>query len=413
MAVTDEQARLFEWIVRGGAAAAGGGDDAARGEVAARGGEDAARGDVVGGGGPAARGDEITARGDVPRGDAVRGDAVRGAASAGAGDGVAVGEATDGRLPALVAAFTAAQAAGTTAETARLVREHGLPREAVKPEHLDDAEVWAALLERMPMTALLRNLATLTRVGVIAPGSYGTDYAAEQLADAERLRKARVHPIAVLSAMRTYASGRGVRGRHTWAPVGRIVDALDAAFYTAFGNVEPANARMMLALDVSGSMTFGEIAGVPGLTPRDASAALALVTAATEPRYEIVGFTGSLTPLAISPRQRLTDAVKAVSDLPFGSTDCALPMRYALAKGYEIDTFVIYTDSETWYGDILPVQALREYRERTGIAARLVVVGMVANRFTIADPEDPGMLDIVGFDAATPEVVSGFARGVV
>ena len=60
-----------------------------------------------------------------------------------------------------------------------------------------------------------------------------------------------------------------------------------------------------------------------------------------------------------------------------------------------------------------PVQALREYRERTGIAARLVVVGMVANAFTIADPEDPGMLDIVGFDSATPEVVSGFARGVV
>jgi 60 kDa SS-A/Ro ribonucleoprotein len=33
--------------------------------------------------------------------------------------------------------------------------------------------------------------------------------------------------------------------------------------------------------------------------------------------------------------------------------------------------------------------------------------------FTIADPEDPGMLDIVGFDPATPDVVSGFARGVV
>ena len=102
-----------------------------------------------------------------------------------------------------------------------------------------------------------------------------------------------------------------------------------------------------------------------------------------------------------------------MSDLPFGGTDCALPMRYALAHRREVDTFVIYTDSETWFGDIHPVQALREYRERMGIAARLVVVGMVANAFTIADPEDPGMLDIVGFDGATPEVVSGFARGVV
>ena len=37
-------------------------------------------------------------------------------------------------------------------------------------------------------------------------------------------------------------------------------------------------------------MDGGAVAGVPGLTPRDASAALALVTAATEKRYEIVGF---------------------------------------------------------------------------------------------------------------------------
>ena len=63
-------------------------------------------------------------------------------------------------------------------------------------------------------------------------------------------------------------------------------------------------------------------------------------------RYEIVGFSPAarlrsgagprlrrrLTPLAISPRQRLDDAVRAVSDLPFGGTDCALPMLYAQAQ---------------------------------------------------------------------------------
>jgi 60 kDa SS-A/Ro ribonucleoprotein len=66
-----------------------------------------------------------------------------------------------------VQGFAAAQAAASPRETAVLVREHRLPREAVKPEHLDDREVWTALLEDMPTTARLRNLATLTRVGVI------------------------------------------------------------------------------------------------------------------------------------------------------------------------------------------------------------------------------------------------------
>src|ERR687896_2576974 len=224
------------------------------------------------------------------------------------------GGETDG-LPRLVEGFARAQEAATAREAAALVREYRLPREALQPEHLTSPEVWDVLLDDMPMTALVRNLATMTRVGVLAPGSAGTAKAVAQLGAAERIRRARVHPIAVLAALRTYASGRGARGRGEWKPVREIVDALDAAFYTAFGNVEPAGTRLLLALDVSGSMLSGRVAGVPGLTPRDASAALALVTAATEAQYEIVGFFARLKPLAISPRQRLDDAVKAVSNL--------------------------------------------------------------------------------------------------
>ena len=236
---------------------------------------------------------------------------------------------------------------------------------------------------------------------------------------------ARVHPIALLSALVTYQSGSGVRGWGKWQPVAEVVDALDAAFYLAFDAVTPANRRMLLALDISGSMGMGMVAGVPGLTPRLGSAAMALVTAATERSHAFVAFTNGkypslysksgigsgITQLAISPRQRLDDVVRALSSLPVGGTDCALPMVWATKYKVPVDTFVIYTDSETWSGDIHPVQALRKYRERMGIPARLVVVGMVSNGFTIADPDDAGMLDVVGFDTATPELISGFARG--
>ena len=44
-----------------------------------------------------------------------------------------------------------------------------------------------------------------------------------------------------------------------------------------------------------------------------------------------------------------------------------------------------------------------------GIGAKLVVIGMVSNGFTIADPNDAGMLDVVGFDTATPSVIADFA----
>ena len=188
-----------------------------------------------------------------------------------------------------------------------------------------------------------------------------------------------------------------------------MVDALNAAFYTAFETVEPTGKRLLLALDVSGSMASGRVAG-SSLTPREASAALALLTAATEPQTHIVGFGASMVPLGLSPSMRLDDAVRAVSDLPFGATDCARPMLYALERGISVDAFVVYTDSETWAGAIHPVQALRQYRERTGIGAKLVVVGLVSNGFSIADPNDAGMLDVVGFDTAAPAAIADFIR---
>ena len=114
-----------------------------------------------------------------------------------------------------------------------------------------------------------------------------------------------------------------------------------------------------------------------------------------------------LTPL--SPRQRLDDVLKTVSGLPFAGTDCALPMVWALKNKVAADVFVVYTDSETWAGNIQPVQALRQYRERMGIPAKLIVCGMVSNGFTIADPDDAGMLDVVGFDGGNAALMSDFA----
>lgn len=184
--------------------------------------------------------------------------------------------------------------------------------------------------------------------------------------------------------------------------------------------MEPTGKRTLLALDVSASMMDDEISGMPGITPRVGSAALAMVTAAVEPSYDIVGFTSngnyrdtpSLVRLDISPKRRLDDNLKTISKVPFGGTDCSLPMTWALENKLEFDTFVIYTDNETMAGKIHPSQALIKYCEKMGIPARLVVVGMMSNGFTIADPNDPRMMDVVGFDTATPDLISGFSSGV-
>jgi 60 kDa SS-A/Ro ribonucleoprotein len=98
----------------------------------------------------------------------------------------------------------------------------------------------------------------------------------------------------------------------------------------------------------------------------------------------------------------------ATGALPFGGTDCALPMVEALKHRWAVDAFVVFTDSETWAGQIHPAQALQAYRERTGIAAKLVVVAMASNGFSIADQDDGGMLDVVGMDATVPQLITDF-----
>jgi len=322
----------------------------------------------------------------------------------------------------LVWAFERAKRATSEAEIVALIREHRLPREAIPTQWLTEHAVWEALLADMPMTALIRNLATMTRVGLLTPRSEATRQVVAQLADRDRLKKARVHPIAVLAALKTYAQGHGERGGNVWKPVKEVTEALDRAFYTTFQNVRPTGKRWLLALDVSGSMECGNIAGVPGLTPRVASAAMALITAGTEPEHTLVGFTAGsggfggrwggghsgLSHVDVKPGMRLDKACQVVSRLPMGGTDCALPMLWALKNRVAADVFVVYTDSETWAGNVHPVQALRQYRHEMGIPAKLIVVGMLANAFSIADPTDAGMMDVVGFDTATPAVMSDF-----
>ena len=330
---------------------------------------------------------------------------------------------TQGTLPSddpalrLVRAFEQARTADADTLSG-LIKENRMSWEMVPAEMMDRREVWQALSEDMPVTAFIRNLATLTRLGVISPmvtaracdvrGRIGTE-------------RGRVHPIGVLSALLTYRSGKGVRGQHTWEPVTQVVAALDAAFERSFSQAPQTGSRLYLGIDVSGSMGHGEVAGVPGLTPRMAAAAMAMAVARREPNHYLAAFASKsgtntrnwrdaeMVPLDITGRDSIADAVHKTQALPFGGTDCALSMLDALNKGIPVDCFVVLTDSETWAGGIHPRVALRKYREETGLAAKLVVVALVSNGFTITDPEDGGMLDVVGFDAAAPQLIADFA----
>lgn len=300
-------------------------------------------------------------------------------------------------------------------EVVSLIDEYNLPWEALPTWANGVKEVWEAMLatHNVPLTAMLRNLGNFARLNVTVPFE-----AIDRLTTPSELAKARIHPFNVLNAAKTYGEGKGFRGTNTWTPNRDIMRVLNESFYQSFKTIKPTGKRIMLALDVSGSMNGSKLMN-SALSAREASSAMAMATMRTEENVTVVGFTSlhmhnsgrDISPLQINPNMQLSQICQYTNALPFSGTDCSLPMLYAMAEGLEIDAFVVYTDSETWAGNIAPVEALRKYRLHTGIDAKLVVVGMTSTGFTIADPNDANMLDIVGFDASAPAVIASFIAG--
>jgi len=291
-----------------------------------------------------------------------------------------------------------------------LVKEYNLPRECLPTSWLNSKEVWEAMLPAMPVTALLRNLGKMTSIGVFT-GTFDetTKVAIKKLTDKSILKKGRVHPLAVLTALKTYSCGHGIKGSLTWDPVNAISAALEQAFYLSFDLVEPTNKNYLIGLDVSASMGWENIVGSP-LTPAEAAAAMCMTWVKTEPACDVIAFADTLRHLQITKNSSLNDTINTTSQMSFGNTDCSIPMRVATEKSWPIDVFVVLTDNETWYGTVHPCQALEEYRKQFKCNAKLVVVAMTSTGFSIADPKDGNSLDVVGFDTNIPQLISEFVN---
>jgi len=335
--------------------------------------------------------------------------------------------------PALLGVYEAMKAAQSVEEVCGLITANNLTWEFVPSQWLGEKTVWDALLPRLPFTALLRNLGRLTSLGLVGTFGKGEGIVVEKLNDREQMQKSRIHPFGVLLALKTYGQGHGFRGSLSWSPNTAVCEALDDLFYASFQNAEPCRKRMLIGLDVSGSMD-SEIMDSP-VTCMEAALAMSMVHMHNEPFTKIMGFDTGMKDLGISRKDTLDSALNRLHRNG-GGTDCSLPMLYAMGnripdsfkansrpRGYwntssysfghdmiPVDAFVVLTDNETWAGNVHPVQALKEYRRISGLDAKLVVVGMQSSNISIADPSDGGSLDVVGMDTSVPAVVADFLR---
>jgi 60 kDa SS-A/Ro ribonucleoprotein len=267
-----------------------------------------------------------------------------------------------------------------------------LPWESLPTKMLNDPAIWHALFatNSVGYIAALRNIKRIFEMGDASLSNWLMDY----ITNPVEIRKSRVHPIQILNA---WAMNNDNKTRRD----------LEGAFQDSFQNVKPTGERILVALDVSGSMDSRFGGGV--MTAREASTAVATVIANTETNVNIVGFSQGITPLQFYPS--FYTNIATTSSLPFSATDCSLPIAWAAENQLKFDAFVVLTDSETNAHRQTPAEVLKRYRKFMDVNAKLIVCATTATRFSIADPSDPGMLDIAGFSPDVPRLISEFIRG--
>lgn len=293
------------------------------------------------------------------------------------------------------------------------IAKHGLTREMLPTESLNSPDVWQALLAKMPLHALVRNLGVMSNKGLFKP--FGDlDSVIAKITDANYIRKSHMHPVALFIAAMTYGQGHGMQGKGQWDVQPQLLAALDHATTAAFDNVEPSGKNIVVAIDGSGSMESG-ISGYDYISCRHAAVMMALAAVRSELKTYVVGFSDYAWPVPIGKQDSFRSAMQVFNDkIVPTSTDCAAPINLAIREQLlDVDAFVLYTDNESWAGSNHVAEAIRDYNRKTGRNAKIISVAMAANETTVVDPTDPLQLNVVGFDASTPQVISAFIRGDV
>ncbi|WP_188195990.1 TROVE domain-containing protein [Nonomuraea sp. SYSU D8015] len=315
--------------------------------------------------------------------------------------------------------FLTAKAVTTPREAVSVVTERKVPWEFLPDAMLREPAVWDALVDTIGMTALLRNLARMTRIGTLQPANDATRRAVARLTDRDALLKARIHPMDAFLALRVYGSGRAQPNpradAQTWAPVPAILDALEETYELTFGAVEPTGRRLLVAVDFSGSMSgrwsggVVRVGGSPIGSAYEVGCAMAVMLARIERgNVHVIDVDTSVHASKVTPRTNLREI--ASWQPSGGGTDLSLPFQWAREQRMAVDGIVLFTDNETWAGRMHATQALAAYRRTVAPGTRVIVAAMTAAGYSIGDPQDEGVLNVAGLDASLPLIVNGFIR---
>lgn len=216
-------------------------------------------------------------------------------------------------------------------------------------------EQWAEIAKNGGWQMLRMNLNTFARHGVFEVAGM-TEIIAGKLQDQQMIAKSRVLPYQLMT---------------TWAALDKAVpkaiqQALQYAMQYALNNVPRLTGRVVVAVDVSGSMSSSITGYRKGATSKlrcvDVAALFACALKQVNPEIEIMPFDTAVHRLnmfldkiknALSYEQpSIFELAKQFSDMCGGGTDCSQPLKLLNRKQADVDLVVYFSDNESWADQI-------------------------------------------------------------
>jgi 60 kDa SS-A/Ro ribonucleoprotein len=222
------------------------------------------------------------------------------------------------------------------------------------------AEQWAEIAKRGRFHQTRMNLNNYARHGVFKVAGM-VDEIAAKLSDAESIKKAKVFPYQLMSAY--LATTGGIDSPHSYyyarkaKPQGdvptKVTEALQDALEIATENVPAFDGKVLVGLDVSGSM-HSPVTGDRGRGQTtavecvDVAALFASVILRQNKDADILGFHTSVEKTNLNPRDTVITNAKKLRNMPSGGTDCSVALRDWNRRKVKGDLVVIISDSESW-----------------------------------------------------------------
>lgn len=305
-------------------------------------------------------------------------------------------------------------------KAARLLEQQKLSLEHVPTHLIKSKEVWTALIPLLPLPVLLRNLKRFSRLRFLRNNHPVMIRVVEALSNPQLICESALHPAQVLICLRTYEQSGRVKyidpEREVRPPVqpnAKIIDVLNQLLDSSFKLLVPTGLKYLVMIDTRASLVSGRCWQCNCVPPILAGTLLALSLVRAEREVTVLAFgVGTPVPIHLTKNMALMEAQEKICEIPTSSVDLSSPFLWALENKKAVDVFLVLTDTQVRAGRIKATEELKKYRSELNMPnAKFVVCGLSTPKFSIAAEDDPGMLDIAGFDEQVPRVIEAFSRG--